>query len=266
MGRRVPAVRMASTSSSGNSFAKLTDVTTGGGGGGGGGFDILTAVAGLTLWAGSVGYAFFLSPNQTPYRDMYFLMKLTGLGENDGVQVNAVFTAICLMMGVWPCIYSALLIPSARSGNKVPAWPFVSLSFAFGVFALGPYFALWKPSKQAQSPPAQQELQGWRNLGLKATESKIAGFVLLAGNIILLGQAAFAGADSWTEYFQLFRESRFVHVTSLDFTALTLFSPFWMWNDADKRQWEGRQLLPILSCIPFLGPAIYLALRPKAQS
>ena len=53
-------------------------------------------------------------------------------------------------------------------------------------------------------------------------------------------QAAFAGADSWTEYFQLFRESRFVHVTSLDFTALCLFSPFWMWNDADKRQWEGR--------------------------
>lgn len=66
----------------------------------------------------AAGYAFFLSPNQTPYRDMYFLMKLTGLGENDGVQVNAVFTAICLMMGVWPCIYSALLIPSARSGNK----------------------------------------------------------------------------------------------------------------------------------------------------
>ena len=49
---------------------------------------------------------------------MYFLEKLTGLGENDGVQVNAVFTAICLMMGVWPCIYSALLIPSARSDNK----------------------------------------------------------------------------------------------------------------------------------------------------
>ena len=67
---------------------------------------------------GAAGYAFFLSPNQTPYRDMYFLEKLTGLGENDGVQVNAVFTAICLMMGVWPCIYSALLIPSARSGNK----------------------------------------------------------------------------------------------------------------------------------------------------
>ena len=75
---------------------------------------------------------------------------------------------------------------------QVPAWPFVTLSFAFGVFALGPYFALWKPSKQAQSPPAQEELQGWRNFGLKGTESKIAGFVLLASNLILLSQVSSA--------------------------------------------------------------------------
>ena len=53
--RRLQAVLKASTSSSGDSFTQTTDVTTGGGGGGGGGFDILTAVAGLTLWAGSVG-------------------------------------------------------------------------------------------------------------------------------------------------------------------------------------------------------------------
>lgn len=65
------------------------------------------------------GYALLLSPNQTPYRDMYFLEKLSGLGENDGVQVNAVFTQLFFMMGLWPAIYAALLIPSARSGNKV---------------------------------------------------------------------------------------------------------------------------------------------------
>lgn len=71
---------------------------------------------------------------------------------------------------------------------QIPAWPFVSLSFAFGVFALGPYFALWKPSKEAKAPPAQQELQGWRNVGLKGTESKVAGWLLLGANLILLGQ------------------------------------------------------------------------------
>lgn len=54
---------MASTSSSGDSFTQTTDVTTGGGGGGGGGFDILTAVAGLTLWAGSVGDEQTLPPS-----------------------------------------------------------------------------------------------------------------------------------------------------------------------------------------------------------
>ena len=53
-------------------------------------------------------------------------------------------------------------------------------------------------------------------------------------------QAALAGGEAWTEYFQLFNESRFVHVTSLDFAALCLSAPFWMWNDAEKRQWQDR--------------------------
>ncbi len=53
-------------------------------------------------------------------------------------------------------------------------------------------------------------------------------------------QAALAGAASWEEYGKLFVESRFVHVTSVDFLALCLFAPFWMWNDAEKRDWEGR--------------------------
>ena len=52
----------------------------------------------------AVDYAFVLSPNQTPYRDMY---------------VNTVFTRLCWLMGVWPAVYASLLLPSARSGNKV---------------------------------------------------------------------------------------------------------------------------------------------------
>jgi hypothetical protein len=64
------------------------------------------------------GYALLLSPNQTPYRDMYFLQKLAGLGEPDGVAINAVFTQLFFVMGLWPAIYAALLIPSARSATK----------------------------------------------------------------------------------------------------------------------------------------------------
>ena len=63
-------------------------------------------------------YGFILSPNQTPYRDMYFLEKLLGLGADDGVKINIVFSNLCFLMGVWPAIYSSLLLPTAKSGNK----------------------------------------------------------------------------------------------------------------------------------------------------
>lgn len=64
-------------------------------------------------------YGFVLSPNQTPYRDMYFIEKLVGLGANDGVKVNTVLANMSFLMGVWPAIFSALLLPSGKSGNKV---------------------------------------------------------------------------------------------------------------------------------------------------
>ena len=102
---------------------------------------------------------------------------------------------------------------------------------------------------------------------LKGMESPFLAYGLLAGTIFCLFNAATAGGPAWTEYFRLFQESRFVHVTSLDFCLLTSFAPFWMYNDAELRKWEPRDtLLPVLSVLPVLGPAIYLCLRPKAQT
>ncbi len=45
---------------------------------------------------------------------------------------------------------------------QVPAWPFVVGSFAFGIFALGPFFALWTPvtdkNHKQMGPPAKKDL------------------------------------------------------------------------------------------------------------
>jgi hypothetical protein len=71
---------------------------------------------------------------------------------------------------------------------QIPAWPFVALSFGVGVFALGPFFALWTPSRGVQAPP-EQELQGWTKLGLKGTESSVGAWLILAGALITVGQA-----------------------------------------------------------------------------
>lgn len=73
----------------------------------------LLGSAGLfLLWGGLAAYAFFVSPNQTPLRDSYFLEKLVGLGVNDGVKLNVILQQLFLIMGVWPLVYTALLIPS----------------------------------------------------------------------------------------------------------------------------------------------------------
>ena len=80
----------------------------------------------------------------------------------------------------------------------------------------------------------------------------------------LLTSALTAGISEWNGYIQYFDESRFVHVMSLDFLALTLSAPFFMSWDAQMRGWEQRGVgVPVLSLLPLVGPCVYLMLRPK---
>lgn len=182
-------------------------------------------------------------------------------------QVNSVFTTIFYIMGIYPLIYTALLLPAGKSGNNVPAWPFVTLSFAFGAFGLLPFMALWTPPTVPPAlPPAKADLSGFRNVVVKGMESPFTSLAVLAGSLVCMYQLATAGSASWNEYLKLFDESRFVHVTSVDFLVLTALVPFWMYNDAQLRNWEAKdKFLPFLCFLPVLGPALYLCLRPKAQ-
>lgn len=61
-------------------------------------------------------------------------------------------------------------------------------------------------------------------------------------------------------------QRRFINVMSTDFLCLTALAPFWMSNDAQLRGWDKRDtLVPLLSVLPVVGPALYLCLRPRAQ-
>jgi hypothetical protein len=232
----------------------------------GGNGNIIGSSGIFLLWAGLGAYAFLLSPNQTPLRDQYFIEKLVGL-TSDAVPLNTVFYYLFFIMGIWPLIYTALLVPAAKSRNGVPAWPFFTLSYAVGAFGLLPFMALWQPLEKAPKlPPKKEDLEGIGNLLGRGMESPILPWALLGGSVFCIGSAATAGGAAWQEYFRLLQESRLVHVTTLDFLTLTTLAPFWMDNDAQLRNWEGRdKLLPILSFIPVVGPALYLCLRPKAE-
>ncbi|MFS7983872.1 hypothetical protein Hanom_Chr11g00979751 [Helianthus anomalus] len=235
------------------------DGEMGGGGGGGGG---TTSFLIFLLWGGLLYYVFNLAPNQTPSTDMYLLKKLCYLIGDDGFQPNPVIVSLWNIMGLWPIVYSMLLIPSGRSSKgNVPVFPFLLLSFFLGAYALIPYFVLWRPP-----PPVteESELKKWP---LNFLESKLTAGVIFAVGLGLVVNAGLATGDNWKEYLQYFGGSRLIHVTSIDFTLLSTFAPFWVYNDMTIRKWtdKGFWLVPF-SVVPFVGPALYVLLRPSLSS
>ncbi|GAB4825315.1 hypothetical protein Ancab_008187 [Ancistrocladus abbreviatus] len=231
---------------------------SGGSGMGEGGRDWTTSILLFLLWSALLYYVFNLSPNQTPSRDMYFLEKLLNLKADDGFRMNQVLVSLWYIMGLWPIVYSMLLLPTGRSSNSsVRVWPFLVTSFFGGAYALLPYFILWRPPP----PPIKGELQRWP---INFLESKITAGVLGAAGLGLIMYAASAMGD-WKEFYQYFRESKLVHATSLDFILLSTFAPFWVYNDMTARKCYDKYswLLPV-SLVPFVGPTLYLFLRPSS--
>lgn len=228
------------------------------GGGKEGERDWTTSILLFVFWGGLIYYVFNLTPDQTPSRDMYFLEKLLYLKGDDGFRMNSVLVSLWYIMGLWPLVYSMLLLPTGRSSKtNIPVWPFLILSCFGGAYALLPYFILWRPPP----PPVEEnELGRWP---LNFLESKLTSGILLAAGLTIIINAALNGGE-WKEFYQYFRESKFIHITCLDFTLLSAFGPFWVYNDMTARKWydKGSWLL-LISLVPFLGPALYLVLRPS---
>ncbi|XP_074307790.1 uncharacterized protein LOC141642764 isoform X2 [Silene latifolia] len=132
------------------------------------GDDWTTSILLFLFWAALIYYVFNLAPNQTPSTDIYFLKKLSNLVGDDGFRMNQVLVSLWYIMGLWPIVYTMLLLPSARSSkSSIPVWPFVSLSFFGGAYALIPYFILWRPPPP---PVKEDEVRSWP---LNFLESKI---------------------------------------------------------------------------------------------
>lgn len=150
---------------------------------------------------------------------------------------------------------------------QVPLWPFVSGSFVAGVFGLFPYLIFWQPTAKTGVPDEDDMSTGVGQFGLRLTETRLLPLFMLISTMALLYSAFFAGIPAWNAFFKLFDESRFVHVTSLDFCAVTALTPFFMYTDAEKREWGARDVgVPVLSLLPLVGPLLYLILRPKASA
>lgn len=204
------------------------------------------------LWLGFSLYAFVLAPEDQA-NSFELIQKLATMNWEG---INPLIIALFNLMGIWPMIYGSVLFADGCE-QKIPAWPFASLSFAFGAFALLPYLAL------RQSP--QTELAGESNRNLRFWDSRGLGVGLLGGAIALLCFGITQG--NWADFIHLWQTSRFIHVMSLDFCILSLLFPALLMADMTRRGMSTQTPLfwgTVL--IPLLGPLVYLCLRSSLYS
>ena len=84
---------------------------------------------------------------------------------------------------------------------------------------------------------------------------------------LLLGAGALATygilQGDWNEFVGQWQTSKFVHVMSLDFCALSLLFPTLVGDDLQRRGGENSGLWVAIACFPLLGALIYLLFRPS---
>lgn len=201
------------------------------------------------IWLGFSFYAFVLAPPDQG-NSLELIQKLATMNWEG---INPLVIALFNLMGIWPMVYGSVLFADGCE-QKISAWPFASLSFAFGAFALLPYLAL------RQSP--QPERAGESNRNLRFWDSRGLGLGLLVGGVVLLAFGLSQG--DWANFVQLWQTSRFIHVMSLDFCMLSLVFPAILISDANRRDLSMQSpLFWGAALVPFLGPLVYLCLRPS---
>lgn len=208
---------------------------------------MLTKIILGLLWLCFGLYAFLLAPPDQPDTMNLIIDLSTGKWQD----INPLIIALFNLMGVWPLIYTSLLIIDGRD-QKIIAWPFAFASFVVGAFAILPYLTLRQPNSN---------FTGKKNLVIKLLDSPWLGVIALITAAILIAYGLING--NWSDYWHQWQTSRFIQVMSLDFCLLTLLCPILLQDDLTRRGLKNPFLLPVISLLPLIGPAIYLIIRPR---
>eukprot|EP00961_Rhodomonas_salina_P238464 3223124-Rhodomonas_salina.1 len=92
----------------------------------------------LSAWVGFGMYTLLAPPHVPQSVTADFFLQCVSLKET----VNPLFGALFFLFGFWNVTFAALLLPMKSRSQKLPAWPFLSLTWALGIGAIAPYLAL----------------------------------------------------------------------------------------------------------------------------
>ena len=197
------------------------------------------------LWVGFITYALFFAPPAQP--DTAELIGKLSSGEWQ--DINPLVVCLFNIMGVWPIIYSCLMLIDGRQ-QKLPAWAFATASFGVGVFAILPYLALREPN---------QKFTGSKGVLLKFLDARWFGIAITLGAVVLL---SYGLNGDWGDFIRQWQTSRFINVMSLDFCLLCLLFPVLLGDDLARRGMKNSPWFWAVALVPLLGPLLYLSFRP----
>ncbi len=202
------------------------------------------------IWIGLIVYAFGFAPPNQP--ETFQLIKSLSTGDWEGI--NPLIVSLFNLMGIWPLIYSCVLIADGRC-QRISAWPFVLISFGVGAFAILPYLGLRQPNS---------EFSGVKNRLIRVLDSRITGMILTL-SAIAIASYGLLGAN-WNDFITQWQTDRFIHVMSLDFCLLSLLFPALLRDDMAKRKMNSSKLFWGVSLMPLFGPLFYLCIRSPLAS
>lgn len=211
---------------------------------------MLSKISLIVIWITFIGYAFLLAPPNQPDTFDLIINLSTGNWEN----INPLIIALFNLMGILPTIYACFLLIDGKK-QKILAWPFLTISFAVGAFAIIPYLALRQPNFN---------WNGEKNLLIKIIDSRWLSILLLIGTIVLVCFGLFNG--NWSDFVRQWQTDRFIHVMSLDFCCLCLLLPILVKDDLFRRDINTPWLFWSITLIPLFGTLIYLCVRPPLNT
>ena len=204
----------------------------------------------LVVWIFSLLYMFLWSPAKQPTDP-----GLLDFGKVYSSQTHPLEWAIFNFIPIWGLLYAVLLLLENRE-RFIPAWLFVLVSLAIGMYGLILYFALrgvWRKNPKSK-----------KSLYTKIVDSRILGILLaaLALALLLFGIIATSIVGGWSGFADNFMNVSLIQVMTVDFALFTLLYPFILWDDMKRRNWRNIGLFVVFS-IPIIGAIAYVVARPR---
>lgn len=203
----------------------------------------------VLLWSLWVGFILYLVGFAPPIQPDTF-RPVQALFAGQFPTVNPVMVSLFSAIGIWLGIYACLMLADGRM-QPLPAWVFLIAGAGTGVLGIIPYLALRS---------SNQRFTGQKDWVLRWLDGRLAGVLLTISAIGLLGIAL--GAGDWQAFFAEWRTNRLVNGMGLAFCLFHLVFPALLGDDMGRRDWDDRAIFWAVVFTPFLGPLLYLCLRP----